>query len=179
MKVNNIVVKRIDASNCAALALPNEPFPLFGRLVVERADGQWQHREELFTQTTTQTFPDEHYQLADIDAAGFALGAFTVDGTCIGLATYAWRWNKYLYLDDLKVNGDFRGQGVATQLLDAAKPLAQARGVRGLTTIAQDNNLGANRFYLHYGFRIGGFNTADYHFTKQVGKADVYYYFDF
>nr|WP_054677939.1 GNAT family N-acetyltransferase [Lacticaseibacillus sharpeae] len=110
--MNNIVVKRIDASNCAALALPNEPFPLFGRLVVERADGQWQHREELFTQTTTQTFPDEHYQLADIDAAGFALGAFTADGTCIGLATYAWRWNKYLYLDDLKVNGDFRGQGL-------------------------------------------------------------------
>jgi ribosomal protein S18 acetylase RimI-like enzyme len=173
-----IEIKRIDATNQEALRLPNEAFPLFGRLVVERVGGAWQQHEELFSERTTQTFPDENYQLADIDAAGFALGAFS-EGKCVGLATFEDHWNKYLYLDDLKVNQALRGQRVATQLLDAAGKIAREHGCHGLTTICQDNNLGANRFYLHYGFKIGGLNTEDYHFTSQNGKFDIYYYYNF
>ncbi|UTI85064.1 hypothetical protein NIT60_13990 [Mammaliicoccus sciuri] len=51
--------------------------------------------------------------------------------------------------------------------------------MKGIYTIAQDNNLNANRFYLKYGFEIGGLNTKSYQFTQQKGKFDIYYYLDF
>ena len=49
---------------------------------------------------------------------------------------------------------------------------------RGLYTQGQDNNLGACRFYLKAGFRIGGLDTEVYKGTNQEGKADILFYRD-
>ncbi|WP_051006516.1 GNAT family N-acetyltransferase, partial [Liquorilactobacillus vini] len=171
-----IRIERITPNNQVALKLPNEPFALFGRLMVSRIDGKWQFHEVLFDNSKqTQTFPNEKYDLAVIEQNGFALGAFA-GKTCVGLAIFENRWNHYLYLSDLKVVAAYRRKKIASQLMDKATKLAKENDMRGLTTIAQDNNLGANRFYLHYGFEIGGLNTKNYQFTKQKGKADIYYY---
>lgn len=173
-----ITYQQITTANAAALRLPNEPFARFGQFVVTRDAAGWHHHEVLANATSPQTFPDEDYQLAAITAHGFAIGAFA-GVTCIGLAIFADQWTHYVYLDDLKVNAAYRRQGVGHGLLDAARPLAMARGSRGMTTIAQGSNIAANRFYLKYGFAIGGYNTQDYAFTSQRGDADVYYYLRF
>ncbi|WP_225350644.1 GNAT family N-acetyltransferase [Lacticaseibacillus camelliae] len=133
-----IEIKRITEDNEAALRLPNQPFKRFGRLLVTYTEAGWQHQEQLSAEVAEQTFPEENYQLQDIDAVGFALGAFT-DGQCVALATfeYDFHFNRYLYLADLKVNQAFRRQGIAVQLLQAAEPIAKAHGKRGLCTIAQ------------------------------------------
>lgn len=176
----SFVITRITQANEAALRLPNQPFKRFGKLLVTYTATGWHHQEQLSTHTFEQTFPEEHYQLKDIDAAGFALGAFT-EAQCVALATfeYDFHYNHYLYLADLKVDPAFRRHGIATSLLQAAEPLAEAHGERGLCTIAQGSNLGANRFYLASGFHIGGLNTNDYHFTSQQGDTDIYYYREF
>lgn len=172
-----IEIRRITAPEETALQMPNQPFPLLGQLLVTRDENGWQHHEQLAKKTTWQTFPEEHYQLAPIDQAGFALGAFN-QNECVGLAIFEWRWNHDLYLADLKVATTWRQHGIGRQLLRAGARLGQERGVQGLTTIAQDDNLNANRFYLALGFEIGGFNDHDYRFTTQAGKGDVYYYLD-
>lgn len=174
-----IRIEKISQNNQAALKLPNEPFALFGRLVVSRIGGKWQSHEVLPDDSKqTQIFPNEKYDLTVIEQNGFALGAFA-GKTCVGLAIFENRWNHYLYLSDLKVTAAYRRKKIASKLMGTAAKLAKEKGMRGLTTIAQDNNLGANRFYLHYGFEIGGLNTKNYQFTKQKGKADIYYYLDF
>lgn len=172
-----ISIEKITKNNQAALELPNEPFALNGRLVVSRVNGKWQHQEVL-SENGTQTFPNEDYELAAIEQKGFALGAFA-EKNCVGLAVFENRWNHYLYLSDLKVAAAYRRQKIASKLLDNAVELAKENEMQGLMTIAQDNNLGANRFYLRYGFEIGGLNTKNYQFTSQHGKADIYYYLDF
>jgi ribosomal protein S18 acetylase RimI-like enzyme len=172
-----IRIEKITKNNQTALELPNEPFALKGRLVVSRVAGKWQHQEVL-SENGTQTFPNEDYELAAIEQKGFALGAF-VKKECVGLAIFENRWNHYLYLSDLKVAAAYRRQKIASRLLDSAAALAKENEMWGLSTVAQDNNLGANRFYLRYGFEIGGLNTKNYQFTSQHGKADIYYYLDF
>ncbi|WP_203623994.1 MULTISPECIES: N-acetyltransferase [unclassified Lacticaseibacillus] len=175
-----IEIKRITQVNEAALRLPNQPFKRFGTLLVTRTETGWHHQEQLSDQTFEQIFPEENYQLSAIDAAGFALGAFE-GSRCVALATfeYDFHFNRYLYLADLKVDPPFRRQRIAAKLLNAAEPLAKAHHKRGLCTIAQGSNLGANRFYLAAGFHIGGLNTNDYRFTTQEGDTDIYYYRDF
>ncbi|MFD1393077.1 GNAT family N-acetyltransferase [Lacticaseibacillus jixianensis] len=175
-----ITITRITQVNEAALRLPNQPFTRFGHLIVSYDNTGWHHREQLDPASSQQTFPEEDYQLAAIDAAGFALGAFAGQ-QCIGLATFEddFHYNHYLYLADLKVNSQYRRHGVAKQLLEVAGPIAEQRGLRGLCTIAQGSNLGANRFYLASGFHIGGLNTNDYRFTSQQGDTDIYYYREF
>ncbi len=176
--MSTITIQQIDESNQTALGLPNEPFEMPGRLVVTRTETSWQYEEHLFLSVEQDLFPNENYKLDAIEKVGFAVGAF--DGeTCVGLAIFEKQWNHYLYLSDLKVAGTHKRQGIASKLLDAAISMAEQQQLKGLSTVAQDNNLNANRFYLNCGFEIGGLNTKDYHFTNQRGKYDVYYYLDF
>lgn len=173
-------VEIITDSNQAALRVKNEPFPLVGKLDVVRLQNQWAYNIMFCpaAQVRWQTFPQENYQLDDVVAQGFALGAF--DGQKpVGLGIFVKQAGKYLYLADLKINASYRGQELGTQILKSSLLLAQELGYVGIYTIAQDNNLNACLFYLNFGFEIGGLNTRIYDHSVQAGKADVYFYYEF
>lgn len=163
----------------AALHLPNEDFPLIGQLLPSYKEGVWSYQERLLADhdISLMRFPDETYDLQQINQAGFALGAFDKE-TCLGLAIFQDGFFAYSYLADLKVASAYRGQGIASQLLDRGRQIAKERGSRGIYTIGQDNNLIACRFYLAYGFQIGGLDTRVYTGTAQEGKANIYFYLD-
>lgn len=172
-----ITYRLLDASCQEALALKNEPFEIFGRLKVSRTNEIWTAEEELFSVTTTLTFPDEAYNFAELAKKGYVVGAFSA-GACVGLAIFESTWFKHDYLADLKVRGDFKRQGVGRGLLQFALAKIKNEGLAGITTIAQDNNLAACRFYMACGFEIGGLNTAVYRHTTQADKSDIYFYLE-
>lgn len=169
--------KEITTATAADIQLPNESFEIFGRMHVNRSKSKWSYEVELFDEVESMLFPEENYNLAEIQKKGFALGAYQ-GGSCVGLAIYEFEWNKYIYLADLKVKRDFRKKGVAAGLIKEGQKEATKRGYHGIYTVGQDNNLAACKFYLKQGFDIGGFNTKVYDHTQQAGKADIYFYLD-
>lgn len=175
-----IKIRKIDAVHKQDIRIPNQPFPLFGRLLPAYQDGRWSWQAERFApgEVTEMCFPDENYDYDAMQAEGTVfLGAY--DGErCIGLAVLQPGFFRYLYLYDLKVSAEYRAQHVGAQLIEAAKRLAAEQGCDGLYTQGQDNNLGACLFYLHTGFYIGGLDTNVYKGTAQEGKADVIFYID-
>ncbi len=174
-----IEVRMIDEAHKADINLPNEPFGLFGRMEPSYADGKWGYKEVLFdpADRSEMCFPDENYSYETMKENSVFLGAY--DGeTCVGLAVLQDAFFKYMYLYDLKVSGAYRGRGAARALIEKAKEVSKARGYNGLYTQGQDNNLGACRFYLKAGFRIGGLDTEVYRGTNQEGKADILFYLD-
>lgn len=170
-----ITYRKITKEREQDLHLPNEPFDLFGRLIVSRIGNQWLYDTERFKNTTSMVFPNESYTFEEVDKKGFAVGAY-IGEMCVGLAIYEYTWNKFLYLMDLKVKSQVRKKGIASGLIKAGQHYANESDMQGIYTVAQDNNLGACMFYLKQGFVIGGFNTMDYQHTSQQGKADVYFY---
>ena len=92
-----IEIRRIGAQNRQDINIPNEPFPVFGRLEPRYADGRWTYSEKLFGDVTETCFPDENYSFADMSENSVFLGAY--DGeTCIGLAILQKGFFKYMYL---------------------------------------------------------------------------------
>ena len=172
-----IEVKPITEENAQDLRLKNEAFEMPGRIIPELQNGIWTYRTELFDQPQSMVFPDENYELADVNGKGIAFGAYE-DGKCIGIAIYEDYWLKYMYLSDLKVKSCARGKGVGKLLIQAGLYAALERGYKGLYTIGQDNNLHACLFYLKAGFSIGGFDNRVYGGTSQEGKADLIFYLD-
>lgn len=171
-----IEIRAVDGAHREDVNLPNEPFALTGRLIPAYSGGAWTYRTERFD-AGEMRFPDENYDCGALAKDGAVLGAY--DGeTCVGLAILRNAPFRYLYVSDLKVNADRRGSGIGRMLIGKAKELAAARGYRGLSLIAQDNNLGACLFYLRCGFRIGGLDTEVYRGTSQEGKADITFYLD-
>ena len=173
-----IEIKVIDAAHSADANIPNEPFLIFGRMIPEYIDGRWSSREIEFPpeERREMRFPDEDYKLEEMPDATF-LGAYE-DEKCVGVAVLQEAMFKYMYLLDLKVNRDCRGKSIGKRLIERSKQLAAERGYRGIYTQGQDNNLGACRFYLRCGFRIGGLDTDVYKGTSQEGKSDIYFYLD-
>lgn len=172
-----ISIKRIDEANKQDVNIPNEPFPLFGRMVPRYNDGQWDYSVESFATLSEMCFPDENYDFDEMSKNSVFIGAY--DGeACIGLAILQQAFFNYMYLYDLKVNRAYRGRGVGRKLIDAAKTAAVDNGYHGIYTQGQDNNLGACLFYIHSGFHIGGFDTEVYKGTNQEGKADIVFYLD-
>ena len=172
-----ITIRLIDRDHSQDIRLPNEPFPLFGRMVPTYIQDKWAYSVERFADVSEMCFPDEAYHFDDMGNSVF-IGAYEGE-QCIGLAIMQQAFFRYMYLYDLKVNRCYRKKGVATALMEKAKAVAQHNGYRGIYTQGQDNNLGACLFYLKTGFVIGGLDTMVYQGTPQEGKRDIYFYWDF
>ena len=174
-----IEIRVIDEQHKKDIDLPNEPFPLFGRMVPSLQDGIWSYNVERFSpeDVTDMRFPDFPYEYDPAGKAAVFLGAYEGE-ECVGLAVLRDDMFRYMYLDDLKICAACRGQGVGKRLIRAAREIAVNRGHLGLYTIAQDNNLAACLFYLRCGFSIGGFDNRLYRGTSQEDKANILFYID-
>jgi len=174
-----IEIREITEARKGDINILNEPFSLFGRMVPSYSDSRWGYTEVLFDEKDVgeMCFPDENYDYGVMKENSVFLGAY--DGeTCVGLAILQDAWMRYMYLYDLKVSRSCRGSGVGMALIEKAKGICKSRNYRGLYTQGQDNNLGACRFYLKAGFRIGGLDTEVYNGTNQEGKSDILFYLD-
>lgn len=139
-----IEIRKIDEAHQKDINLPNEPFPLFGRMLPAYRDGQWSYTVERWGANAVKEmcFSDESCDFSAMSEEGSVfLGAY--DGeTCVGLAILQPGFFKYMYLYDLKVSGAYRGQGVGQRLIERAKEIAAQQNYRGLYTQGQDNNPG-------------------------------------
>lgn len=174
-----IEIKRIDKEHERDINIPNEPFALWGRMIPSYRDEKWSYTVNRFPPQDRgeMCFPDENYDYEEMKKNSIFIGAYDED-VCIGLAILQDSIFRYLYLYDLKVNKDYRGQGVASLLVEEAKRVAAERGYRGIYTQGQDNNLSACLFYINRGFHIGGLDTNVYKGTKQEDKSDILFYLD-
>ena len=170
-----ISIRRISAENAADANIPNQPFALWGRMVPSLCGGVWSYEVEEFPEATEMCFPDESYDVEEEGA--FFFGAYD-DDRCIGLAVLRRDMFRYLFLDDLKVDREYRGKGIGGMLTEACMRQAADEGMQGICAVGQDNNLSACLFYLAHGFEIGGFDNRNYRGTSQEDKADIYFYRD-
>ena len=56
-------IRFIDEKHAADINIPNEPFPIRGRMVITYNGDRWEHTEKLLPseQIEEMTFPDENY----------------------------------------------------------------------------------------------------------------------
>jgi GNAT superfamily N-acetyltransferase len=57
-----------------------------------------------------------------------------------------------VWLEDLVISPDVRGQGVGSALVNAAFLACQSRGITRITLLTDNDNTGARRFYARHGF---------------------------
>lgn len=175
--MQEISIRFISRDNASDINIRNEPFKLFGRMIPSYQEGQWSYTLTKNDTIGWDVFPNENYSFDIMEKDHVFIGAY--DGSaCIGLVILRHQWNKYMYLYDLKVNSAYRGQHIATKMMDAACGYAIEHNYRDIWTIGQNNNLAACLFYVHTGFRIGGLDTDVYIGTSQEGNADIYFYKD-
>lgn len=71
-------------------------------------------------------------------------------------------WNKYAYVEDIRVDARYRRYGIGRKLIEQAKRWAKDGGMPGIMLETQNNNVRACKFYESCGFVIGGFDSYVY-----------------
>lgn len=91
------------------------------------------------------------------DGEGFLLTAADEDGSPVGFAACGWKWSslrgaQVAVLEDLYLAPDFRGRGIADELIGECASIARAHGAPALLWYTQPKNERAQAVY----DRVGG-----------------------
>ena len=153
----------MDESNMHLVSRHDQPYRVYGRMLLSFINGHWSYTEELFDTSYIKRFPEEDLALPDYLSLPdkTVLLAFA-DGDLAGTIRLSRAWNLYAFIDDIGVFPDYRRKGVGAALMAAAQGWASQHGLKGLALEMQDINLDAAHFYEACGFEIGGVNTMLY-----------------
>ena len=98
-----------------------------------------------------------------------------MNNTCIGQIRIIKDWNHFCYIENIATKKDYRGSGVGKLLLNKAEEWAKQRKLIGMSLEAQDDNLGACRFYVKQGFILGGVDTLKQSYNPTI-ETTLYWY---
>lgn len=169
-------IVHFDKSMLSLLPRPQEPFEIIGRLVPAYDGREWKLSEELLDVSCEKLYPNDSFDpMTYIDNPNEAAYLAMLDEKCVGSLRVGKRWNGNAFIDDLAIDKKHRGQGVGKMLMDAAVQWSKDKGFNGLSLETQSNNLLACRFYLKYGFILGGIDAMVY--THPLYKDDIALYF--
>jgi len=170
-------VVRFDGSMTALLPRSQEPFDIIGRLVPHYDGNVWDTTEELLAEAREKTYPDDSFDPHEyVDRPDQAAFLAMINGKCVGSIRVCRRWNRNAFIDDLAIDRIYRGHGVGKLLMDAAVQWGQENGLYGVSLETQDWNLLACRFYIKYGFKLGGIDNQVYKAGPYPGETALYFY---
>ena len=170
-------IVRLDDKMMGHLPQPQEEFEIIGRLIPKYDGREWSISEVLYPTPYMKTYPDDEFDpKIYIDNPNETAFIAMLDGQRVGSVRVGRRWNKNAFIDDLVVDKAHRGRGVGTMLMDAAVNWGKENGYHGISLETQDNNLLACRFYLKYGFKLGGIDRHSYDAFPNRSETALYFY---
>ncbi|WEG13445.1 GNAT family N-acetyltransferase [Pullulanibacillus sp. KACC 23026] len=154
----------------------NDSFKVFGRVVPSLQSGKWSYEEILFDEPKEIRFPDDHLDWHQyISREDKALFLAYVNTTCIGQIRIIKDWNRFCYIENIAIKKEYRGYRIGKLLLHRAEEWASQRNLIGMSLEAQDDNLGACRFYVKQGFVLGGVDTLKQSYNPNI-ETTLYWY---
>lgn len=82
------------------------------------------------------------------------------------------RWNNRMRVWEFLVEEEFRKRGIGTLLMNHAVKVAKEKGARMLVLETQTNKDTAIKFYLNFGFKLIGLDTAAYS-NEDIEKKEI------
>ncbi|MBF0708630.1 GNAT family N-acetyltransferase [Alkalihalobacillus hwajinpoensis] len=168
LPLNNALIKDINKTN--------DYFKLFGRVVPSLQSGKWSYKVVLFNETRETRFPDDKLDWSQyINREDKTLLLAYMNNICIGQIRIIKEWNRFCYIENIATKKDYRNSGVGKLLLNKAEEWAKERKLIGMSLEAQDDNLGACRFYVKQGFILGGVDTLKQSYNPNI-ETTLYWY---
>lgn len=153
----------------------NDYFKVFGKVVPSFQSGKWSFEESLFDEPKEIRFPDDKLDWSlYINREDKALFLAYKNNNCIGQIRIIKDWNRFVILK-ISLQKEFRGYGIGKLLLTKAEEWAKQRKLIGMSLEAQDDNLGACRFYVKQGFILGGVDTLKQSYNPNI-ETTLYWY---
>ncbi|MGO4529557.1 GNAT family N-acetyltransferase [Paenibacillus sp. 2TAF8] len=173
---SEIIISPLHADLIVDIHTTNDYFTLFGKIIPSLQSGQWTYEEVLFDEPREIRFPDEQLDWNEyINQEDKMLFLAYINQVCIGQIRIVKDWNRFCYIENIATKKEYRGSGVGKLLLNKAEAWAKQKNLIGMSLEAQDDNLGACRFYVKQGFTLGGADTLKQSYTPNIDTT-LYWY---
>jgi len=158
-----IVISQLDTSNINDLGKCDSEFIIDSKIVP-----YYQNRRVSYSVVKVPEYR-KHYEpeapeyyssyIGSPEKTGFLA---YVDEQVAGQLLLRNNWNRFAWIEDIRVDVKYRRQGIGKALLSHGEKWARQKGFPGIMLETQDTNVKACRFYESYGFVLGGFDTYLY-----------------
>ncbi|MYL64285.1 GNAT family N-acetyltransferase [Bacillus hwajinpoensis] len=173
---NKIIISPLTNELIDDINKTNDYFKLYGRVVPSLQSGKWSYKEVLLDETRETRFPDDKLDWSQyINRENKILLLAYMNKNCIGQIRIIKEWNRFCYIENIAIKKKYRGSGVGKLLLNKAEEWAKQRNLIGMSLEAQDDNLGACRFYVKQGYILGGVDTLKQSFNPNI-ETTLYWY---
>lgn len=173
-------IVEIDRTNIKDINTMDNSFEVISRVIPYVEDGKFIYSIEPVSGPCTKSYLDDEYDLTtyigNTDKTSFLA---YINHDAVGQIILKRCWNKFAWIEDFRIDGKYRRQGVGKNLMDAAVDWARRNGYPGIMLETQDTNVPACLFYHKYGFILGGADKMLYRGVGNLNETALFWYFIF
>ncbi|WP_369903061.1 GNAT family N-acetyltransferase [Bacillus manliponensis] len=184
----DIIIKKIELEDLGNLTEIDDSFHIDSKLVLSMVDNTIAYTVKDIPSYKKSYLEDSYIENQEdvqdyreyIDNPNKVMFLAFMNQHLIGQVIVKRHWNGFAYVEDIKVDKQFRKLGVGKRLLEKVKFWTQANEMPGIMLETQTNNVGACKFYEKSGFVIGGFDFLIYKgIHAESDEAAIYWYLRF
>lgn len=150
---------------------------IIGRTIPHFDGKQWSYEFLINEESYKSSFPTSKINnLNELNDKRHAFIMLDENNNYVGHCVMEIKFNNLLYIEDLDICKECRNKGYACKLMDRVIQLSKELGLKGVSLEVQDTNVIAFKFYVKYGFIIGGYDNIFYKKTVQKDDNAIYMY---
>lgn len=179
LKQSDIV--ELNHGNLQDVNVTDNAFEVKSRIIPYIEDGIFHYNLEEIEKSYTKSYGNDELDYSTyIDNPDKIVYLAYAGNTPAGQIILRRNWNKYAYIEDIRVGSRFRRTGIGTRLMEAASNWAKIGHMPGIMLETQDINVPACRFYENCGFKLGGVDVYLYKgVTPVIDEIALYWYIIF
>jgi ribosomal protein S18 acetylase RimI-like enzyme len=177
----NFEIKKINRDNFKDINVCDSKFMVYAELELEIFNGDITYIINELPFSYEKHYPNDDINYEEyIDNPDKTVFLAYMDEEVAGQIILRRNWNKYAYIEDIRVKSKFRRKKIGQKLMNAAIGWAKENNMLGIMLETQNNNVDACKFYKKCGFVLGG---LDKYLYNGIGNPNeevaLYWYFIF
>jgi streptothricin acetyltransferase len=172
-----IEIHEVDSANARDIYAVDSTFEIRSRVVPSIENG-------IFTFTIVETsriydksYPDDPFDYTEFinNPDKVAYLAYLGHQNIGQIIIKRW-WNRFAWIDDIRVSRQYRKAGIGKVLMDTAVNWTRRHDYPGIMLETQDINVPACLFYQNYGFTLGGVDKMLYRASLYPDETALFWY---
>ena len=173
-------VVELNRTNLSDINSMENAFEVKSRIIPRIEGDSFNYTTEEVPGFYTKWYPNDEFDYSTYIENTDKIAYLTyADDRAIGQIILRRWWNKFAWVEDIRVKSEYRRDGIGTELMDAAVKWAKTSEMRGIMVETQDTNVPACLFYQKYGFELGGVDKMAYGGPKYSQETAIFWYLVF
>lgn len=175
---NSLQITEITHENLKDVNSTDTAFRVKSRVIPHIVNGKFQYTLEKLPESYTKSYENDELDYSTyIENPDKTIYLAYVGSTNVGQIILRRNWNRFAYIEDIRVGSEYRRKGIGRKLIDRVIEWAKKGNMPGIMLETQDTNVSACKLYESAGFVLGGIDTMLYGAAKKYSHEKALFWY--